>query len=230
MHPRPFHSLVLLGTLAVLIASCGGDASDTAEDPATAPSLSDQEISQDLPSGHPPVSGMPPATDMGIVQPPAGSGTGETGLTWQTPDSWIEEDPRSAMRRAQYRVPGEAGDAECVVFYFGPGQGGGPMDNAERWADQFTQPDGSSPRDVMTTEQLEVGEMKVLLTEVTGTYSGGMAMMGGPSENLEGYMLLGAIAEGPDANWFFKLTGPEATVAAQREAFRAMIRSLTTGS
>ena len=28
------------------------------------------------------------------------------------------------MRRAQYRISGSGGDAECVVFYFGPGQGG----------------------------------------------------------------------------------------------------------
>jgi hypothetical protein len=167
---------------------------------------------------------------MGIVQPPAGSGTGATGLAWSVPETWIQEEPKSAMRRAQYRVAGAAGDAECVVFYFGPGQGGGPMANAERWADQFSQPDGSSPRDAMKTEQIEVDGMQVLLTEVTGTYSGGMAMMGGPSENLDGYMLLGAIAEGPDANWFFKLTGPEATVAGEREAFRSMIGSLSTGS
>jgi hypothetical protein len=39
-------------------------------------------------------------------------------------------------------------------------------------------------------------------------------------------MLLGAIAEGPDAPWFFKFTGPEATVRAQRQAFVGMMRSL----
>jgi hypothetical protein len=39
-------------------------------------------------------------------------------------------------------------------------------------------------------------------------------------------MLLGAIAQGPDANWFFKFTGPAGTVRAQRAAFEGMIRSL----
>jgi hypothetical protein len=167
---------------------------------------------------------------MGIVQPAPGSGTGATGLTWQIPDGWIEEQPRSGMRKAQYKVPGAGGDAECVVFYFGPGQGGDAMANAERWADQLSQPDGSSSRDALITEEIAVGSIPVLLSEVTGTYSGGMAMMGGPSESLENYMLLGAVAEGPDANWFFKLTGPQATVAAQKEAFRGMVESLTSGS
>jgi hypothetical protein len=42
-------------------------------------------------------------------------------------------------------------------------------------------------------------------------------------------MLLGAVAQGPDANWFFKLTGPEATLTEHREAFRQMIQSLKPG-
>jgi hypothetical protein len=133
------------------------------------------------------------------------------------------------MRKAQYQVPGEAGGAECVVFYFGPGQGGDAMANALRWADQFSQPGGSSSRDRLETEKLDVGGISVLLAEVRGTYSGGMAMMGGPSQGLADYMLLGAVVEGPDANWFFKLTGPSSTVASQEAAFRSMIESVSTG-
>ena len=42
-------------------------------------------------------------------------------------------------------------------------------------------------------------------------------------------MLLGAIAEGPDANWFFKVTGPEVTVKANQGAFEKMLQSLHIG-
>jgi hypothetical protein len=42
-------------------------------------------------------------------------------------------------------------------------------------------------------------------------------------------MLLGAIARGPDANWFFRATGPRATLEAQRAGFERMIRSLRAG-
>jgi hypothetical protein len=41
--------------------------------------------------------------------------------------------------------------------------------------------------------------------------------------------LLGAVAPGPDANWFFKLTGPDKTVTAQRDAFIGMVKSLKPG-
>jgi hypothetical protein len=129
------------------------------------------------------------------------------------------------MRKAQYRIPGEAGDAECVVFYFGPGQGGDARANAERWAGQFTQPDGRASTEVMKTESLDVNGLNVMWVEVKGTYKAS-PMMGGSAEPNPGYMLFGAIASGPDANWFFKLTGPEATVEANRSAFDAMVRSL----
>jgi hypothetical protein len=63
---------------------------------------------------------------------------------------------------------------------------------------------------------------------VTGTYAGGMG--GAVSEPRPGFMLLGAVVEGPDANWFFKLTGPEQTVRAQRSAFEQMVRSVKRGA
>jgi hypothetical protein len=40
---------------------------------------------------------------------------------------------------------------------------------------------------------------------------------------------LGAVAQGPDASWFFKLAGPGATVATQRAAFDELTGSLKRG-
>ena len=167
---------------------------------------------------------MPP----GVPGLAPGSGTGPQGLTWTAPKDWVAEPPSSPMRRAQYRIPGSGGAGECVVFYFGPGQGGDAESNANRWADQFTQPDGSSASKLLKTRKLDVNGIAVLLTEVAGTYRGGMP--GGPAApERPNYMLLGAIARGPDANWFFKVTGPRATLEAQRAAFEAMIKSLKRG-
>ena len=66
-----------------------------------------------------------------------------------------------------------------------------------------------------------------MLVEVTGTYKEGT--MGGAAQMKPNFMLLGAIAEGPDANWFFKFTGPEATVREQRGAFDGMVQSIRSG-
>ena len=132
------------------------------------------------------------------------------------------------MRRAQYRIPGPGGPGECVVFYFGPGQGGDAKANAARWAAQFREADGTPVGDAYKTREIKVGDIAVVLVEVTGTYVGGMGS-GPVGEGRPNYMLLGAIADGPDAKWFFRATGPRATLEAQRAAFDRMIRSIKRG-
>ena len=179
----------------------------------------------ELPAGHPemttsPVFELPPVAE--------DAGTGSTGLSWTVPEGWVEEQPANAMRKAQYRVPGEGGDAQCVVFYFGPGQGGSPLANAQRWGSQFIQPDGRSSLEVLKTAEIEVNGIPVLTCEISGTYGGGMTM-GGQGTPAENQMLLGAVAEGPDANWFFKFTGPRATVEANRGKFEELLGSLRSG-
>ncbi len=170
----------------------------------------------ELPPGHPPIdAARPPA-----AQPASG---GE--LTWTAPAGWVSVPPANNMRLAQYRVPSSGGDAELVVFYFGPGQGGDPQSNAERWASQFIGEDGKPATASLKTRQLESNGVAITVVEARGTYQSG-GMMGGTPENKPGYALLGAIAAGPDSNWFFKLTGPEATVEAQRAAFDELLRSL----
>jgi hypothetical protein len=211
-----------LVTVSVAALSAGAGSGDARTPVAAAKGLMLQ--AQALPPGHP----TPNAADA-VPPVPPGAGSGEAGLTWATPRDWKTEPPSSSMRRAQYRVPGPGGDAECVVFYFGPGQGGDATSNAVRWAGQFHQPDGASPASALKTTDIEVGDLKVTLVDVKGTYSGGMGGGVGAGEK-PGYQLVGAIAAGPDANWFFKLTGPEETVTAQRAAFERMIRSLKKGS
>jgi len=150
-------------------------------------------------------------------------------LVWTVPEDWDVESPSSNMRYAQYRVEGSGGAGSCLVFYFGPGQGGGAMANAERWAGQFTQPDGGSSSEAMTVTELTGAPLPTRIVEVTGTYEGGMTMTDEPAPRMPQYMLLGAIIEGRDAPWFFKFTGPESTVREQASAFEAMVRSVRAG-
>ena len=70
------------------------------------------------------------------------------GVVWTAPPGWTVETPSSSMRRAQYRIAGPGGEAECVVFYFGPGQGGDAKANVARWAGQFRDAGGPKTRDL----------------------------------------------------------------------------------
>jgi hypothetical protein len=228
------------GALAVLFgltAACSDQgavktqAPPAEKTPTTAPPLISGrgDASQGLPTGHPPIdAGGTPRSALPAV--PEGAGAGDAALLWTVPPGWIAEQPASSMRRAQYRVPGKAGDGECAVFYFGPGQGGDPMSNAVRWAEQFTLADGSSAQSTMKTSEIEAGGLKMLMVEVAGTYKGGMTMTAAPAIPKSGYRLLGAVAPGPDANWYFKLTGPDETVSEQRDAFTSMVKSSRHGA
>lgn len=193
------------------LAACAGDAQDgAAQAEAPAPSASAQTL---------PIPGVGAATE----NP---GGTAGPVLTWDKPATWKVVQPSSNLRLAQYEVPGSGGTGECVVFYFGPGQGGDPMANAQRWAGQFTQADGSSSEDKLKIQVLEDGNLGLRLVEVTGTYDGGMSMGAAPPTPKPGWMLLGGIADGPDAPWFFKFTGPQSTLEENRDAFVGLLRSV----
>ena len=228
MHKRTLVSALGLALVLVVFTACGDKMQEEAQGgtlPEPSAGVPPVDPASELPSGHPPIEGVVPLDVVPPVLP--GSGIGAQGLTWATPEGWISETPTSNMRRAQYRVPGDGGDAECVVYYFGPGQGGDAASNALRWAEQFTQPDGGPSSGALESSRIEVGGIPVLLTSITGTYNGGF--MGGSAQSQTDYMLVGAIAEGPDANWFFKLTGPEKTLRNNQAAFDAMIHSLRVG-
>ncbi len=212
-------ALALGGLMIVSISGSGGSTPAAAFVPGPSAAPAPDAA---LPEGHPDVGGS------AVPDVPDGAGTGTAELLWDVPAQWVAESPSSTMRRAQYRVPGPGGDGECVVFYFGPGQGGDALSNARRWASQFTQPDGTASEEVAELRELEVAGIPVLLVEVTGTYDGGALPGQPPRESLPGHMLLGAVARGPDANWFFKFTGPRQTVEDARGAFEAMVRSLRT--
>jgi hypothetical protein len=218
--PRP---IALALALVVGTAGCGGGEPAVAPDRSASASAASPAAD---PGGRAPRTLPLPSASPAVPAPAEGAGA---ALRWDVPSGWATEAPRSPMRRAQYRVPGTAGDGECIVFYFGPGQGGDPASNAVRWAQQFEQPDGRSSVDAMTMGELDGTQVPLYLVEVTGTYDGGMTMTDAPATRQPGSMLLGGIAEGSDAHWFFKLTGPEATVRAAREEFIAMMRSVRPG-
>jgi hypothetical protein len=150
------------------------------------------------------------------------------GLTWTAPKEW-EAQGAKAMRVATYRIPAAKGDAEpgeLAIFYFGQGQGGGVDANVKRWVGQFQKPDGAPiPEKEAKTKKDSINGLPVTTVDVKGTYAGGGPMMG-PSTPKPGYRLLGAIVEGPEGAIFFKLTGPEKTVAAADKSFRKMLDSV----
>ncbi len=146
------------------------------------------------------------------------------GLEAPKPATWIEQPPTSAMRKAEYTVPGRDGhpQARVVVFFFA-GSGGSVELNIARWQSQFRPgPDGSPPEPVVET--LEADGMKVTLVELRGDWM----RMGAPSHTPD-QVVLHAIVEAPAGPVFIQFAGTTATVEANLEDFRTMILGLKKG-
>jgi hypothetical protein len=148
------------------------------------------------------------------------------GLSWTAPAEWTVGEARP-MRIVTYKLPSAKGDTEAgelAVFYFGKGQGGGVDDNVKRWVKQFQKPDGTPAEKDAKTKQEKLAGFPVTMVDVKGTYTGGPMM--GPATPKPGFRLLGAIVEGPEGAVFFKLTGPEKTVASAEKPFRKLLEGI----
>jgi hypothetical protein len=113
---------------------------------------------------------------------------------------------------------------ECVVFYFGPGQGGDPQANAERWASQFVNADGTPATSNVKTRAMKSGGLGALRRD-QGTYG---RLDGGRRRRSQARLPCSAPSSRPDANWFFKLTGG-GDGGRPAPAFEAMIGSMKRG-
>ena len=140
-------------------------------------------------------------------------------IDFKLPAGWQSQPPSSNMRLAQAVIPGSGGPGEFAVFYFGPG-GGGPADaNIERWVGQMETQEKPKP------ETFETNGYKVTWVDVHGTLKASSMGMG-PSTTQPDSRLFGAVVEGPGGPWFFKATGPNATMAPARDVFVAMLKSV----
>jgi hypothetical protein len=139
-------------------------------------------------------------------------------LEWDDPKQW-KKIPASGMRVGSYQIPPAPGDkeiAELNVFALG----GDIESNIQRWVDEFS---GFDPK-TLTRADRSVNDLTEAVVEIPkGRFNGGMGE-GAESEN---FGLLGAIVVTPeDVKYFFKLTGPSATVQAARAPFYALLDSV----
>ncbi len=140
-------------------------------------------------------------------------------VTWTKPSAWSAEANATGMRKATYKVPRASGDADDATVSVV--QAGGSVDaNVERWYGQF-----EGLHDQKRT-RLRIGALDVTVVEAHGTYTGGGMMVGESPAPKPGWSLLGAIVETAPQPYFFKLLGPDKTVAAAKSDFQALLDSV----
>jgi hypothetical protein len=223
--------ILLLGATVVAGVTgvaCGGKQESMSPAPAQTAQAEAPAAPTAAPAASAPDPGIGPISSRGTTPdagapstPASGPAAGDTKLQFDLPKAWSSETPGSSMRLAQASIPGPAGPGELGVFYFGNGQGGKVEDNLQRWTDQMEAGPGT-PKPERGT--LTANGLKVTWVDVHGTLKPSSMGMG-PSSPVTDARLLGAVVEGSGGPWFFKATGPDKTLAPQRDAFFAMLKS-----
>lgn len=217
---RPI-ALSLLLWIALLGVACGGEKDAPAPEPATpAPPVADAATPAPLPEGIGPIA----SSGEKITAPVLGETVTGAGITYQFPEGWRQVPPSSSMRLDQAVIPGDAGDGELTVFFFGPGGGGGVEPNLQRWAGQIAS-NAAPQREVFTLDN----GLRVTWIEAAGTLKAS-TMGTGPTADQPNFRLFAAVVEGPGGPWFFKATGPDATMLGQRDDFLALLGSMRLAS
>ncbi len=140
-------------------------------------------------------------------------------FAFEPPQGWQRLATASAMRAAQFRVPGgEEGDGAVVFYHFAPGRGGTTAANIERWYLQF-----SAPREELDAEVEErrAGGRRLHLFRAAGTYRG--RGVGGAPLEVPDFAFLGAILEAQSGRVFVRFVAPKELAATEAEGFRRMV-------
>lgn len=169
------------------------------------------------PAAPPPSAATATASPHGSAAPQAhAKPAAPKDVGYDAPESWQSAPNPNPMRKATFKIPKAAGDAEDAELTVSTASGGVDA-NVKRWAGQFG--NAESKVDRRTVNGLEVS-----VVELKGTYSSG-GMMGAAGPPKEKQMLLGAIVDHGDTQTFFKMVGPEKTVTAAKKDFDAFVAS-----
>jgi hypothetical protein len=144
----------------------------------------------------------------------------------------VERVADHGLYRAKYTVP-KAGDAkltsEVMVTRVDAETNASLAKTMADFVSLFDGSDESPPK----PEHFRVGEFEVTWVELAGTYRFPMGPPVGPQKRAAAHLLKEnwrGIAAGVKTNdrgsWFFRLVGPDDSVAAARSAFRGMIESV----
>lgn len=176
--------------------------------PSAAPPLA---AGATMPADHPAVGSAPASTE------PAPNGAGD--YTWEVPEGWRKSNTGSSMRLITFTMGDRPGqEAECAVFVFG-GDGGGRLNNFNRWLGQFGQ-EPLQDTELMLQPTVFFFNEEVPLLVCEGSYEG----MGGPAK--EDQMLLGASYELETESLYIKFTGPRETVRNNWNKFMVFCASI----
>ncbi len=222
------------GVVVVLVATIGGCKEKDQSKPAPAKTAADQ--TQAAPSTTTPQPARGGKTGSDAMPSPAAMATSAAavesaepvdklnvkGVAFVPPGGWAKIRGTSSMRAAEFSFDGE-GEADLVVFHFGPQGAGSREANVQRWIGQFADPSNPDAKTPFEEQTETLNGLTHTVVRVSGEYRPGPMA---PNVAKEDYSLFGVIVEGgPEGPLYVKAIGLKATIEAQAAAIREFYRS-----
>lgn len=157
--------------------------------------------------------------------PPQEIKVAEERLMLPVPGEWKKVQPRSRIVEVEFTIP-EAkkgvGEGRMTIM----ASGGSLKDNITRWIGQFRTAEGK-PLEGVEPKEVKVGELKVTMVDLSGTYRDMPRGPFGPATELPDHRMMGAIipTDG-EGTYFVKLYGPEETMDKAAKKFKQMIEGI----
>lgn len=173
------------------------------------PALSDGAAPQAVAPGAPAEAAAPVGSSMAATSVATASGV---ALTWTTPSVWLPK-PLGPMRKGSFTITGaDDSSADLSITAF-PGAVGGEWANINRWRGQLSLPPIAESELAGASTRVVVGGLTFTVVDIAGTGD-------------QPQRILGAMVPFDQAMWFFKLTGPDALVAAEKPAFLTFLQTV----
>lgn len=151
-------------------------------------------------------------TGMGMGMATPSSSGGEP--KWNTPANWVETTP-GAMVTKSFSIAGDAGQKAVVTISVLGGEGGGTLANVNRWRHQLNLPEFTQDALPKATTSLDVLGGQATMVDFTGTDSAGQSAR----------MVAASVTRGGQT-WFYKLTGPDAVMSHEKDAFTQFVQAV----
>jgi hypothetical protein len=206
MRIRRFVTPILVLSLSIF-AGCRDREITTYRAPKDTPPTLPPAASGNLPADHPPIGNASSGTGSNMANTPVPTANGND-LIWTAPVHWTPK-ALGAMRKGSFAIKGDGADADLSITAF-PGSTGGLEANLNRWRGQVGLTPASAEEVTAAAEKIDANGLQFTVVDYAGNNN----------------RLLGAVVAYGGNSWFFKLLGPDALVAAQKNPFLDFLRTV----
>jgi len=151
-----------------------------------------------------------------------------SGLSGDPPAAWKSEKPANLLRSHQFKLPSADKNYADAELYVMKDTDDKVEKNFDTWKGQYTPPDGKKAEDVTKTSEFKIGEVKVHVLDVTGTWKFKERPFDPKSkeEIRPEYRTIWVIVVSKNDNSFIRLSGPQGVVDKYYPEFEKWLKAL----